>query len=244
MGADLTNPNDQFLLGKLRSHFSLKGLRMLLLDWITYHNLPFQTVHSERFQRILLYGNPLLERGHIPSAKTLLRMLESEYRGAVGPVTEVLRSARSQIHFSFDGWTSKQYSSFLGINAQFVDRDFAQHRVLLGLRPLRGRHTGLSLADEVADTLAFWQIEGPDRVGYFTLDNAASNDTCIKALAMEHNFCPEERRVRCAGHIFNLCAKSGTKFDTVMTLSSWYHIKRIYRDLQITTSSSSHCRRH
>jgi hypothetical protein len=104
MGADLTNPNDQFLLGKLRAHFSLKGLRMLLLDWITYHNLPFQTVHSERFQRILLYGNPLLERSHLPSAKTLLRMLESEYRGAIGPVTEVLRSARSQIHFSFDGW--------------------------------------------------------------------------------------------------------------------------------------------
>jgi hypothetical protein len=84
-----------------------------------------------------------------------------------------------------------------------------QHcRVLLGLRPLRGRHTGLSLADEVADTLAFRQIEGPDRVGYFTLDNAASNDTCIKALATEHNFCPEERRVRCAGHIFNLCVRA------------------------------------
>jgi hypothetical protein len=119
-----------------------------------------------------------------------------------------LRSARPQIHFSFDGSTPKLYSLFLGINAQFVDRDFAQHRVLLGLRPLRGRHTGLSLADEVADTLAFWQIEGPDRVGYFTLDNAASNDTCIKALAAEHGFCLGERRVRCAGHIFNLCVRA------------------------------------
>ena len=135
-------------------------------------------------------------------------MLESEYRGAVGLVTEALRTARSQIHFSFDGWTSKSYTSFLGINAQFVDRDFVQHRILLGLRPLRGRHTGTSLADEVADTLAYWQINDPDQVGYFTLDNAANNDTCIEDLAFEHGFSPEERRIRCAGHIFNLYVRA------------------------------------
>ncbi len=208
IGADFQNPHDQFILSKLRGQFNIKGLRVLLLDWITFHNLPFETVNTERFQRILLYGNPLLEKAHIPSAKTLLRMLEAEYRGAVGPVTEVLRIARSQIHFSFDGWTSRSYSSFLGINAQFVDRDFVQHRLLLGLRPLRGRHSGASLAEEVADTLAFWQINDQDKVGYFTLDNAANNDTCMEDLAFEHGFLPEERRIRCAGHIFNLCVRA------------------------------------
>ncbi|KAM3524618.1 hypothetical protein MY4038_007676 [Beauveria bassiana] len=88
---------------------------MLLLDWITYHNLPFETVNAEPFQRRLLYGNPLLNSALLPSAKTLLRMLESEYAGAVGPVTEVLQNARSRIHFSFDGWTSKstEFSSDL-----------------------------------------------------------------------------------------------------------------------------------
>ena len=208
INADLNNPHDQFLVSKLRGRFSSKGLRILLLDWITYHNLPFNIVNTERFQRILLYGNPILDATHIPSAKTLLRMLESEYRGAVGPVTEVLRSARSQIHFSFDGWTSKSYTSFLGINAQFIDNHFIQHRILLGLRPLSGRHNGASLADEVADTLAFWQINDPDKVGYFTLDNAANNDTCMDDLAFEHRFSPEERRIRCAAHIFNLCVRA------------------------------------
>lgn len=206
--ADLNNPNDQFLLSKLRQRFSSKGLRVLLLDWITYHNLPFEIVNTERFQRMLLYANPLLDKALLPSAKTLLRMLETEYKGAVGPVTEVLRSARSQIHFTFDGWTSRSYTSFLGINAQFIDRNFVQHRILLGLRPLGGRHTGSSLADEVCDTLTFWQISDPDKIGYFTLDNAANNDTCMKDLAFEHSFSPEERRIRCAGHIFNLCVRA------------------------------------
>ncbi|KAF1732489.1 putative AC transposase [Beauveria bassiana] len=79
-GADFENPGDQFLMSKLRGQFNVKGLRMLLLDWITYHNLPFETVNAERFQRILLYGNPLLDSALLPSAKTLLRMLESDVR--------------------------------------------------------------------------------------------------------------------------------------------------------------------
>ncbi|XP_044715188.1 Ribonuclease H-like protein [Hirsutella rhossiliensis] len=146
IGADFNNPHDQFLVSKLRGRFNSKGLRVLLLDWITYHNLPFDIVNTERFQRLLLYGNPLLDATHIPSGKTLLRMLESEYRGAVGPVMEVLRTARSQVHFSFDGWSSKSYTAFLGINAQFIDHDFAQHRILLGLRPLSANTTTLPLS--------------------------------------------------------------------------------------------------
>jgi hypothetical protein len=69
----------------------------------------------------------------------------------------------------------------------------------------------------------FWQIEGPEKVGYFTLDNAARNDTCIRVLAPEHGFCPEKRRVRCAGHIFNLCVRAmlygskGEDFGAIVT---------------------------
>ncbi|KAK4073094.1 hypothetical protein Purlil1_13128 [Purpureocillium lilacinum] len=204
-----------------RGGFSSKGLRVLLLDWITYHNLPFEIVNTDRFQRVLLYANPLLDKALIPSAKTLLRMLETEYKAAVGPVTELLRSARSQIHFSFDGWTSRSYTSFLGINAQFVDRNFVQHRIVLGLRPMGGKHDGSSLADEVSDTLAFWQINDPDKLGYFTLDNAASNDSCMRDLAFEHGFSAEERRIRCAGHIFNLCVRAmlyGSKCENLAAI--------------------------
>ncbi|KAM3537512.1 hypothetical protein ARSEF1564_009566 [Beauveria bassiana] len=181
-GADFENPGDQFLMSNLRGQFNVKGFRMLLLDWITYHNLPFETVNAERFQRILLYGNPLLDSALLPSAKTLLRMLESEYAGAVGP-----------------------------------------HRILLGLRPLGGRHTGTSLADEVCDTLAFWRINDLDRVGYFTLDNAANNDTCMENIAFELGFCATERRIRCAAHILNLSVRAmlyGSKGENLASIVS------------------------
>jgi hypothetical protein len=58
--ADPMNPRDQALLGNLHNLFDPKMNQLLLLDWLTYHNLPFNLVNSERFKRLLLYNNPSL----------------------------------------------------------------------------------------------------------------------------------------------------------------------------------------
>jgi predicted component of type VI protein secretion system len=62
------------------------------------------------------------------------------------------------VHFTFDGWTSRQNASFLGINAHFIDRDWKQWRMLLALPALKRRHTGEALADEVADTIYMFEL--------------------------------------------------------------------------------------
>lgn len=157
--ADPTNPRDQMLLGNLHTLFDPKMNQLLLLDWLTYHNLPFNLVNSERFRRLLLYNNPSLQEGQIPSGKTLVNLLMSEYNRALGPLHELLQRARSMVHFTFDGWTSRQNTSFLGINAHFIDQDWKQWRVLLALPALRKRHTGAALADEVADTVCAFGLQ-------------------------------------------------------------------------------------
>lgn len=169
--ADPTNPRDQSLLGNLHTLFDPKMNQLLLLDWLTYHNLPFNLVNSERFRRLLLYNNPSLQEGQIPSGKTLVNLLINEYNRALGPLHELLQRARSMIHFTFDGWTSRQNTSFLGINAHFIDQDWKQWRILLALPGLRKRHTGAALADEVADTICAFGLQ--DR--YKTM---AKNLTC------------------------------------------------------------------
>jgi len=157
--ANPTNPSDQALAGRLRASVDEKSLRVSLLDWITYHNLPFEIVDSQRFRRVLTTVNPVLET-RIPCRKTLVRSLEDEYKKAVGPVTETLQTARGKIHFAFDGWTTAHNtSSFLGINAHFIDVEWQVRSILLGLPALRNRHTGEALADEVADVLNFWGIK-------------------------------------------------------------------------------------
>ena len=45
------------------------------------------------------------------------------------------------------------------------------------------------------------------KIGYFTLDNAGNNDTCMQELGLELNFNHRFRRLRCAGHMINLMAK-------------------------------------
>lgn len=157
--ADATNPRDQALLGNLHTLFDPKMNQLLLLDWLTHDNLPFNLVNSDRFRRLLLYNNPSLQEGQIPTGKTLVNLLSNEYERALGPLRTVLQNARSMIHFTFDGWTSRQNTSFLGINAHFIDRDWKQWRILLALPALRKRHTGAALADEVADTICTFGLE-------------------------------------------------------------------------------------
>ncbi|KAM4056759.1 ribonuclease H-like protein [Hirsutella rhossiliensis] len=161
--ADPTNPRDQTLLSNLHTLFDPKMNQLLLLDWLTYHNLPFNVVNSERFRRLLLYNNPALQEGQIPTGKTLVNLLLDEYNRALGPLCELLQRARSMIHFTFDGWTSRQNTSFLGINAHFIDQDWNQWGILLALPALAKRHTGAALADEVADTICAFGLE--DRIG-------------------------------------------------------------------------------
>ncbi|XP_044715141.1 uncharacterized protein HRG_11409 [Hirsutella rhossiliensis] len=45
--ADPTNPRDQTLLSNLHTLFDPKMNQLLLLDWLTYHNLPFNVVNSD-----------------------------------------------------------------------------------------------------------------------------------------------------------------------------------------------------
>ncbi|KID93789.1 Ribonuclease H-like protein, partial [Metarhizium majus ARSEF 297] len=204
--ADPTNPRDQMLLGNLHTLFDPKMNHLLLLDWLTYHNLPLNLVNSERFRRLLLYNNPSLQEGQIPSGKTLVNLLMSEYNRALGPLRELLQRARSMVHLTFDGWTSRQNTSFLGINAHFIDQDWKQWGVLLALPALRKRHTGTMLADEVADTVCAFGLQ--DRIGYCTLDNAANNDKAMEALGAEFDFDWVERRIRCAPHVLNLTVRA------------------------------------
>ncbi|KAG6242727.1 hypothetical protein E4U23_006770 [Claviceps purpurea] len=58
-----------------------------------------------------------------------------------------------------------------------------------------------------------------DGLGYTMSDNATSNDACVEALTLR--CCPELmtkevreiRRLRCFGHIINLCAEAYTRGD-------------------------------
>jgi hypothetical protein len=89
----------------------------------------------------------------------------------------------------------------------------------LGIRQLKGPHTGENQAEIIIEIIKDYEIE--DRVGYFVTDNASNNDTAVDAVL--RSLCPHltsaqrvARRLRCLGHVINLAAKAflyGKDFD-------------------------------
>ena len=212
-----SNTYEQAFGNRVAQALDSRRIRLLLLDWLVVTNQPFSIVETPSFKRLIEYIRPATQ---LPSRRTLLRLLRAEYDRGVTAIKSLLQTARGMIHFTFDGWTSRRNTSFLGVTVYFIDRDWKQWCFLLGLPPLRGCHTGGALADEVYNILTYFGIE-KQAFGYCTLDNAGNNDTAMAKLGELFHFDAEERRIRCAPHIINLVTKSiiyGSRSDDFSVL--------------------------
>jgi hypothetical protein len=118
-------------------------------------------------------------------------------------VRELSRSL-SQIHLSFDGWTTKSgKKGFLSIVAHYVTATGELRDLPIALPQLTGSHSGKRMGEIVLATLRSFSI-GADKVSYFVLNNASNNDSTINFLACELKFNKLYRRLRCGPHTLNL----------------------------------------
>src|SRR5438876_1232296 len=82
---------------------------------------------------------------------------------------------------------------------------------LLGLQQIKGQHSGENLAEVISQIFNSFQIN--KNLGFFILDNASINDTCIAKLSEEFlssyfQIPFSQRHLRCFRHILNLVAKA------------------------------------
>jgi hypothetical protein len=119
-------------------------------------------------------------------------------------VVRELSQSLSKIHISFDGWTTRGGKrGFLGIVAHYVSPQGELRDLPIALPQLTGAHTGERLAEVIL--LIFDQFGiNEATLGYFTLDNAANNDTAIAAIGRKFSFNPLHQRLRCGPHTINL----------------------------------------
>ena len=117
-----TLPSDasQATVNTLTSEFNALTFRSLLLQWIVLDHFPFRKVDSVAFRDVVSYLSPLAA-AFVPSHQTLKLWLEQAYTAFFGVVTELLSSALSMIHFSFDLWTSSNFLSLVAIVVHSVD---------------------------------------------------------------------------------------------------------------------------
>lgn len=188
-------------------HFDPPEFKALLLDYIISENQAFNTLESQRLQRIFTYLNPAVaRRGCLPHHRTMANWIEAAYEANVGLIKEFLDGALSNINLSFDLWTSRRMAAFCGVTAHFCDAKGRYRSLLLALPQHTGSHAGTNIAETISQIIQTFSLE--KKLGYFQCDNATNNDTCLQALAKQFGFDHQERRLRCIGHIINLVARA------------------------------------
>ncbi|OAQ60845.1 transposase-like protein [Purpureocillium lilacinum] len=110
------------------------------------------------------------------------------------------------IHLSADAWTSEEGTNYLAVVAHFLDEKYSLRTALLDLPPLRGPHSGENIAKVLSAVIEYYGIAAA--IGFFMMDNASSNDTCIRELAKRYSAVDHQSRLRCVGHMLNLIVKA------------------------------------
>lgn len=134
-----------------------------------------------------------------------------EFEAMRGALRQAMLEGLSDVHVSFDGWTSPNDYSIISVNAHFIDKQGKRRTERLAFRRILGEHTGDNIAAALLAVIREWSLEG--RVGCFIADNASNNDPAIDMVlkTLYPNMSVKQRkarRLRCLGHITNLVAKA------------------------------------
>jgi hypothetical protein len=133
-----------------------------------------------------------------------------------------------------DIWSAPNDLEMLGVVAHWIDEHRCARRSLIGLRELPEGHAGSEWASLIADLMDQYRIG--EKLGYFRMDNAANNDTALRALSQHFVIEEHEQRLRCFGHVVNLVVKALlfgeglTRFTKELKDASDFHDFRIRRN--------------
>lgn len=170
--------------------------------------LPLNFATWPEYQALLSAVNPTVQELLVDSGNTVAADLDRAYDAHQESVKKWLDKSRSLVHIAMDVWSSPQRKAYIAVHAQWVDERYNLRKALLGLPNLRHSHAGAAMTPHLMEIIRKYNLA--HRVGYFTGDNDAKNDTCLRQLAVELSeeysvtFDAVSSRTRCVGHIINL----------------------------------------
>lgn len=181
-----------------------------LAQFITLHNLPHRIVESVQLRALILSVNYMAEDVLVQSHSSVPKILYNAFLAHKQTVKQKLHASTSKIHFSIDMWSSPSKTGYQAIVAHFIDSTVSPAKLakaLLALKEHKGSHGGEAQAGVFLEVVRDYGIQG--KIGYFTTDNASSNDNMLRHIAMEiPGFNPVKQRLRCQGHVINLAVQA------------------------------------
>lgn len=97
----------QGLANDLIGGFNKKAFQQAIIKWITDNNHPLREVKTPSFRVIIAAANRDAERWIWKSHKSVRLHIMQDYEAYQPAIIKELASARSKLHFSFDGWTTR-----------------------------------------------------------------------------------------------------------------------------------------
>ena len=141
-------------------------------------HIAFSQVRNDWFRRFLAALSPGLEKWIPKAGNTIRDWILAEFERRQEEVKQQLFASKSRIHLSFDLWTSPNHLSFVGVVAHYMSPQYRVETVLLGLRRLRGPHSGENIAKAIVKVIHKYELPS-SQIRWFVLDNASSNDTYV-----------------------------------------------------------------
>ncbi|KAM6505490.1 hypothetical protein FSOLCH5_15500 [Fusarium solani] len=214
-------------------------IRELSVGYIVDSNLPFTTFESTYLQELFRQLDPDLYI-QVPWGRTAAKKdLEDILSLKKAAVKEELDKAITQVHISFDLWTSPNRLAFISIFGHYIDQNNLYQSRLLAFRRQIGSHAGENIAYTIRNVVRDWGIDS--KLGVSICDNATSNDVCLRSLyttldASMTRADTEARRMRCFGHILNLVAQAFLYGDDAASFElqseAYGMLERVEEDLE------------
>jgi hypothetical protein len=185
--------------------------KRLFIRWIVYCFIAFRMVENQYFREFVCFLNKGLGALLPRAAATIRWWIKEEFDKRKALLNTELKEALSSIHLSFDLWTSPNFYSIVSIYGHFINKQGERRTQLLAFRRLHGDHGGENQAAVLLEVIEEYGID--EKLGYFMCDNAKSNDTAVSVVLkkLRPNWKQAQRkgrRLRCFGHVANLCARA------------------------------------
>jgi len=179
----------------LKQAIKLPEFKEALARLITIRNLPHTLLDWPEFWAVILAVNYCATDIIKVSRKDVPNLIESTFTLHREALILKLHNAPSWIHYSLDMWTAPSKTAYLAIVSHFIDPDTQKSATaLISLRELKGTHGGEAMGQVFLEVIEEYGLK--NKIGFFTMDNAGSNDTMLQYIASQiPDFDPIIRRV-------------------------------------------------
>lgn len=193
-------------ISKYLGSFTQESFEKLLVKFAVTSDQSFLLMNHPGFVDLI---NHLNENAKVPSRKKLKSMVISQYEKYRLLLKSQLSSIK-KLSFTTDVWTSQSMKSFVAVTYHYLDDNFELQSGLLDFTLLRGKHSGIALAEMFLEIISDMGITN-EQVIAIVCDNASNNDAMVDCLIKERILQSGESHIRCFAHILNLAAKDFLK---------------------------------